>query len=55
MDRVDKMDKNIGIEPLIPKHGGFRKQINSLANKFESDGGFTEKLYRIRKIRRGTF
>lgn len=29
------------------------RQISALASAFESDGGFTERLYRIRKARRG--
>jgi four helix bundle suffix protein len=28
------------------------RQIDSLARSFESEGGFTEKLYRIRSMRK---
>ncbi|WP_204845061.1 four helix bundle suffix domain-containing protein, partial [Sedimentisphaera salicampi] len=34
--------------------GLLKKQINSLAEAFESEGGFTEKLYATRKKKRET-
>ncbi|MCX5643736.1 MAG: hypothetical protein NTZ17_03480 [Phycisphaerae bacterium] len=40
-----------GSEPLIPKHGGYR-QLASQAKAFEDEGGFTERLYRVRRQRR---
>jgi hypothetical protein len=44
-------------ERLIAKHGGYRKlksfQVAQLTEKFENDGGFSERLYRVRKQKRG--
>ncbi len=53
---------------LIPKHGGYRKlksfqvaqlanalldrQVERLAQDFENEGGFTERLYRVRSEKR---
>lgn len=43
-------------EPLIPKHGGYRKlksfQIAAQSKAFEEEGGFTERMYRVRTSRR---
>jgi len=45
-------------EPLIPKHSGYRNlksfQLSQLiyAEKFETEDGFTERLYRVRRERR---
>jgi len=48
-------------EPLLPVHGGYRKlksfqtrQIETLAKQFETEGGFTERLYRVRQQRRNS-
>ena len=44
-------------EKLIPLHGGYRKlksfQVAKLAYEaFETEGGFSERLYRVRSQRR---
>ncbi len=43
------MDKQEG---LIPKHGSYRNLKSFQAKDFENKGGFTERLYRLRKTKR---
>lgn len=46
-----------GSESLIPKHGGYRKlksfQVAQLVYDV-NEGGFTERLYRVRTAKRRT-
>ena len=35
-------------EGLIPKHGGYHNLKSFQAAAFEKEGGFTERLYRVR-------
>jgi len=42
-------------DPLIPRHGGYRRLKSfqvAQSKAFASDGGFSERLYRVRRQRR---
>jgi len=45
----------VSAEPLIPVHGGYLldRQLAAQAAAFEKEGGFTERLYRVRAEARG--